>query len=66
MATIISRTWGELERMAARIQNSGNAQKAKKIFGVTSGRELPLNLDCNALEWQVSEGGGRIIESDGR
>src|SRR6266436_6623111 len=47
------RTWGELERMAARIQTSNRAQGKKNIQGHLRARRDPKNLTCNALEWQV-------------
>jgi trehalose/maltose transport system substrate-binding protein len=59
------RTWDELERMAARIQNGERARGQKDFWGFLWPGAAGEGLTCNALEWQVSEGGGRIIESDG-
>jgi trehalose/maltose transport system substrate-binding protein len=59
------RTWGELERMAARIQTSERAKGKKDFWGYVWPGAAAESLTCNALEWQVSEGGGQIIESDG-
>ena len=59
------RTWGELEKMAARIQTRERAKGKKNFWGYVWPGAAAESLTCNALEWQVSEGGGRIIESDG-
>ena len=59
------KTWDELEIMARRIQ-AGERERGDKDFwgyvweGGTSGEDLT----CAGLEWQISEGGGRIIEDD--
>ena len=58
------RTWDELERMAERIQ-IGERVKGKDFWGYVWPGAAAESLTCNALEWQVDEGGGRIIESDG-
>jgi trehalose/maltose transport system substrate-binding protein len=59
------RTWDELERMAARIQEGERARGQKNFWGFIWPGAAGEGLTCNALEWQVSEGGGRIIEADG-
>jgi len=59
------RTWDELERMAARIQTSERAKGKQDFWGYVWPGAPTESLTCNALEWQVAEGGGRIIESDG-
>jgi trehalose/maltose transport system substrate-binding protein len=59
------RTWDELERMAAKIQEGERARGQKDFWGFTWPGAAGEGLTCNALEWQVSEGGGRIIEADG-
>jgi trehalose/maltose transport system substrate-binding protein len=59
------RTWDELERMAARIQTSERAKGKKEFWGYVWPGAAAESLTCNALEWQITEGGGRIIESDG-
>jgi len=49
--------------MAARIQ-AGERAKGKSDFGVCVWQGAGEGLTCNALEWQASDGGGRIIEED--
>ncbi len=63
------RTWDDLEEMSVRIQ-AGERAKGKKDFwgfvwsgAITSESE---QLTCEGLDWQVAEGGGHIIESDGK
>jgi trehalose/maltose transport system substrate-binding protein len=59
------RTWDELERMAARIQDGERARGQRNFWGFLWPGAAGEGLTCNALEWQFSEGGGRIIEADG-
>jgi trehalose/maltose transport system substrate-binding protein len=58
------RTWEELESMAARIQAGERAKGKKEFWGFVWQGAVAEALTCNALEWQASEGGGRIIEED--
>jgi trehalose/maltose transport system substrate-binding protein len=58
------RTWDELETMAARIQTGERARRVKDFWGFVWPGAAREGLTCNALEWQVDEGGGRIIEAD--
>lgn len=58
-------TWTELEKMALRIQEGERAHGNKKFWGYIWPGAAAESLTCNALEWQVDEGGGKIIESDG-
>lgn len=59
-------TWEALERMAARIQAGERVAGRKDFWGFVWQGAPSEALTCNALEWQASEGGGRIIEPDGR
>jgi trehalose/maltose transport system substrate-binding protein len=58
------RTWGELEMVAARIQAGERAKGKKQFWGFVWQGAADEGLTCNALEWQASDGGGRIIEED--
>jgi len=58
------RTWDELESMAARIQAGERAKGRKQFWGFVWQGAADEALTCDALEWQASEGGGRIIEED--
>ena len=58
------RTWDEMERMAARIQAGERAKGKKKFWGFVWQGAADEVLTCNALEWQASDGGGRIIETN--
>jgi trehalose/maltose transport system substrate-binding protein len=51
--------------MAARIQEGEHVRGRKDFWGFIWPGAAGEGLTCNALEWQVSEGGGRIIEADG-
>ena len=57
------KTWEELESMAARIQRGERAKGKKDFWGYVWQGALTETLTCNALEWQVSEGGGTIVEN---
>ena len=58
------RTWEELETMAARIQAGERAKGQKDFWGFVWEGASSEAVTCNALEWQVSEGGGPIIEKN--
>jgi len=57
-------TWDELENMAARIQEGERAAGKKDFWGFVWQGAAAEGLTCDALEWQFSEGGGRIIEDN--
>jgi trehalose/maltose transport system substrate-binding protein len=59
-------TWDELEKMAARIQAGERAGGKKNFWGFVWQGAISEALTCNALEWQASEGGGRILDQDGK
>ena len=58
------KTWSELESMAERIQAGERAKGTKDFWGYVWQGAAGEALTCNALEWQVDAGGGRIIEQD--
>ncbi|MBV8050708.1 MAG: extracellular solute-binding protein [Acidobacteriaceae bacterium] len=57
-------TWDELESMSARIQAGERARGEKDFWGYVWQGAIDEDLTCRGLEWQVSQGGGRIIEDD--
>jgi trehalose/maltose transport system substrate-binding protein len=56
-------TWTELEEMASAIQEGERAENADFQGFVWQGAAYE-GLTCDALEWQVSNGGGKIVEDD--
>jgi trehalose/maltose transport system substrate-binding protein len=59
-------TWDELEKMSIRIQEGERAKGMKDFWGFVWPAAASEGLTCDGLEWQVAEGGGRIIEANGK
>jgi len=59
------KTWEELEAMAKRIQTGERAKGNKDFWGFVWEGAPSEALTSNALEWQVSEGGGTILDESG-
>jgi trehalose/maltose transport system substrate-binding protein len=57
-------TWDELQQQAQTIQDGERAANPQFAGFVFQGRAYE-GLTCNGLEWQVSNGGGTIVEPDG-
>jgi trehalose/maltose transport system substrate-binding protein len=62
------RTWDELEQMAVRIQTAERAAGNKDFWGFLWAGSIADSeqLTFEGLEWQAAEGGGHIVEPDGR
>jgi len=60
------KTWDELEKMALAIQEGEREQGNAEFSGFVWNGQVGEGLTMTALEFQASQGGGRIIESDGK
>lgn len=58
-------TWDELAKMAAKIQAGERAAGNKNFWGFVWQGAAYEGLTCDALEWEASSGGGKMIEDDG-
>ena len=60
------RTWSELEHQSRTIQDGERANGNNLFWGFLWQGAASEALTCNALEWQISQGGGRLIGLDGK
>jgi len=58
-------TWTELEEMAQTIMDGERAEGNEEFWGFVFQGNAYEGLTTNALEWQVSNGGGSIVSPDG-
>lgn len=58
------KTWDELEKIAARIQAGERAKGNKDFWGYVWQGGINEDSTCSGLEWQITDGGGRIIEDN--
>jgi trehalose/maltose transport system substrate-binding protein len=58
-------TWAELESAAQTIIDGERAEGKADFWGFVYQSAAYEGLTCNAIEWQISQGGGKVIEDDG-
>jgi len=58
-------TWADLETTAKTIMDGERGEGMAEMWGFVFQGNAYEGLTCNGLEWQVSNGGGSIIEPDG-
>jgi trehalose/maltose transport system substrate-binding protein len=58
-------TWAELQERATTIQEGERGEGQSDFWGYVWQGAAYEGLTCDALEWQVSWGGGQIVEPDG-
>ena len=59
------RSWNELERQARAITEGERANGRNRFWGFLWQGAASEALTCNALEWQISQGGGWLLKPDG-
>ena len=59
-------TWKELEEMSKKIQSGERKEGNKDFYGFVWQGDAYEGLTCDALEWIASNGGGTIVEPDGK
>jgi len=59
------RTWEELEHQAQVIADGERARDRNPFWGYLWQGAASEALTCNALEWQISEGAGSLLNPDG-
>jgi trehalose/maltose transport system substrate-binding protein len=60
------RSWNELEHQARVIMDGERANGGNTFWGFLWQGAASEALTCNALEWQISQGGGWLLKPDGR
>jgi len=61
----VPQTWDELGAAAKTIQDGERAEGNAAFWGFVFQGKAYEGLTCDALEWQVSNGGGRILSPEG-
>lgn len=59
------KTWQEMARIAAKIQDAERAAGNKNLHGLVLHAKAYEGLSCEALEWVASFGGGSFVGADG-
>lgn len=59
-------TWDQLAEMAAKIQEGERGEGKSDFWGFVWQGNAYEGLTCDALEWQASHGGGKILDSEGK